>query len=615
MAFKRLIIIYLIEKMKNHGYIFIVLFIFNLGMSQTSTNKVLIDSIKKTLFNNTKKAKLLSYQLLRKSKKEKNLKDQSLAYFYLADLSGAASQKDSVFYFYEKAIQKASENKDADLLLKFKINKAGYLFNQNDFDGALELYDECLELAKKNNDAYAYDYIVIQRGNIYYEIEKYDEALEIFKKGLKKQKFDRISRLSIQLSLSKTFLKLNKPDSSLIFIRQGLLESQKFHYDEYEIFFRDQLATNFIYSKKYSKAESELRKALVLADTYGVVNYSRMLYINLAKLYTLQNKSKEAVELLNELLKNKENVPFSVESSVQIDNILAENYKRLNNSKMAAFYFEKYVEDSKKIGQKKIETIDYLHNINVSEIENEKKALSNQKWGLIIALLILSFFLIVFYFRKRKKEQENQLRFDNLIQRINEYEAGLIQNEHTGDEEEHHIAKNHITDIEENNKEAHSFAEAQEEIIIQENTTVLENYNDDSVAENTTGFIIKDEKVNEILDGLVRLEEKRYFLKQECTLHTVAKKLKTNTAYLSKIVNHELGKSFSTYINELRINYVIVELKNNARLRSYSVNAIAVEIGYKRPDAFTRYFKEATGISPTVYIKKINQLLENTDVK
>lgn len=601
--------------MKKHGIILILLFVFSAVLSQPSTNKVLIDSIKKNLFNNTKKAKYLSYRLLKKSKKEKNNKDQSLAYFYLADLSGAESQKDSVFYFYEKAIQKATENNYTDLLLKFKINKAGYLFNQNDFDGALELYNECMELAKRNNDSYAYDYIVIQRGNIYYEIEKYDEALEIFKKGLKKQKFDRISKLSIQLSLSKTFLKLNKPDSSLTFIKKGLSESQKFHYDEYEIFFRDQLATIFIYSKKYENAESELKKALVLANKYGVVNYSRMIIINLAKLYTLQSKSEEAVQLLHELLKNKENVPLSIENNVQIDNILAENYKRLNDSEKAAFYFEKYVEDSKKIGQKKIETIDYLHSMNVSEIENQKEALILQRWFLLTAFSVLSIFSVFIYLRKRRNERENQSRFESLIRRINEYEANQ-QNEASYIESyDHQIAKRTIThiEIEETGETEDGFTENLPEVIPAQENEDSVNLNNDQVYETSSGFIIKDETVNEILDGLVKLEEKEYFLKQECTLHTVAKKLKTNTAYLSKIVNNELGKSFSTYINELRINYIIVELKNNSRLRSYSVNAIAVEIGYKRPDAFTRYFKEATGITPTIYIQKINQHLKNNE--
>lgn len=590
---------------------------FNSVVPQSNSNKVLIDSIRKTLLNDTKRAKYFSHKLLEKSKSQGNFKDQSLAYFYLADLHGVESQKDSVFYYYEKAIQKAVENNDKDLVLKFKINKANYLFNQNDFDSALELYNECLIIAKNNNESYAYDYIVIQRGNVYYEIEKYSEALQIFKEGFKKQKFDRLSKLSLQLSLSKTFLKLHQPDSSMTLVKKGLFESKKFNYDEYEIFFRNQLALNFIYSKNYSQAENELKKAFKLAEKYGVVDYIRMTAINLAKSYTLQERDSQSVEILIQILEKNNEIPFSTQNHVEIDNILAENYKQLNNPEKAAFYLEKYVQDSKKIGQKKIETIEYLHNMSVSEMENEKKSLSIKIWVLIGIITFLSIFLIVFYYRKKKYEKENQERFENLIHRINEYEIEVNQ-ENPDNIRDIHVLKNQITSLEEEIDEDFSENDALDlndgDFNRESDEYKGENnneFNDNETTEITQGFIIKDEKINEILEKLEKLEEKKYFLKQECTLHNVAKKLKTNTAYLSKVVNNELGKNFSTYINELRINYIIIELKKNAKLRSYSVNAIATEIGYKRPDAFTKYFKEATGITPAIYIKKINELLEN----
>ena len=121
-------------------------------------------------------------------------------------------------------------------------------------------------------------------------------------------------------------------------------------------------------------------------------------------------------------------------------------------------------------------------------------------------------------------------------------------------------------------------------------------------------YIIDDDKIKEILSKIKQLEDKKYYLKQDCTMHNMAKRLKTNTSYLSNITNNHLNKTFSNYINELRIDYVILELKNNKRLRSYSVKAISEEIGYKSADSFAKYFKEATGLTPSVYIKKINRI-------
>ena len=112
----------------------------------------------------------------------------------------------------------------------------------------------------------------------------------------------------------------------------------------------------------------------------------------------------------------------------------------------------------------------------------------------------------------------------------------------------------------------------------------------------------------QILEGLKKLEEKEYFLKQDCNSYNVAKKINTNTSYLSKVVNSHYGKNFNTYINDLRINYTILRLKNDVFFRSFSIQAIAEEVGYKSADSFTKYFKKDTGLNPSFYIKNIKNV-------
>src|SRR5690606_22035171 len=65
-----------------------------------------------------------------------------------------------------------------------------------------------------------------------------------------------------------------------------------------------------------------------------------------------------------------------------------------------------------------------------------------------------------------------------------------------------------------------------------------------------------------ILKGLLKLEERKFYLKQEITLALVASKLKANTRYVSLVINKHKKKDFKNYINELRINYIIMQLKN-----------------------------------------------------
>jgi YesN/AraC family two-component response regulator len=101
------------------------------------------------------------------------------------------------------------------------------------------------------------------------------------------------------------------------------------------------------------------------------------------------------------------------------------------------------------------------------------------------------------------------------------------------------------------------------------------------------------------------LEQKKYFLSKEFNQQNVAKKIKTNTTYLSHIVNTNFNKSFSEYANELKINYVIDELLNNPVYRKYSTQAIAESVGFKNAISFTKSFKKRAGVSPTQFIHKI----------
>jgi len=84
--------------------------------------------------------------------------------------------------------------------------------------------------------------------------------------------------------------------------------------------------------------------------------------------------------------------------------------------------------------------------------------------------------------------------------------------------------------------------------------------------------------------------------------------MQTNPNYLSKIINHYHQKNFRAYLREIRINYVISELKNNKKFRLYSIKGIAEEIGFKGAESFSKAFHEKTGLYPSYFIKKLNTI-------
>ncbi len=87
----------------------------------------------------------------------------------------------------------------------------------------------------------------------------------------------------------------------------------------------------------------------------------------------------------------------------------------------------------------------------------------------------------------------------------------------------------------------------------------------------------------------------------------MAKSFGTNSTYLSKVINLKKDKNFSQYINDLRIDYTIHLLKENPRIRKYTIKAIASECGFKSAESFSKGFYKKYGIYPSYYLKQLDE--------
>jgi AraC-like DNA-binding protein len=132
-----------------------------------------------------------------------------------------------------------------------------------------------------------------------------------------------------------------------------------------------------------------------------------------------------------------------------------------------------------------------------------------------------------------------------------------------------------------------------------------EETSDSNVKKEVVSISLDEEKENEILEKLATLEKKFYYLKPDFTQQAVAKKIKTNTTYLSYVVNKKFNKTFSEYSNELKINYAINEMISNPTYRKYSTQAIAESVGFKNAVSFTRSFNKRTGVTPAQFVKRL----------
>jgi len=121
------------------------------------------------------------------------------------------------------------------------------------------------------------------------------------------------------------------------------------------------------------------------------------------------------------------------------------------------------------------------------------------------------------------------------------------------------------------------------------------------------GNLISDKVESQILDKLCIFEQNKGFLNPNITIAILAKELDTNVKYLSSILNNIKKKSFNNYINELRIGYIIQCLNEDKKYRLYKISHLATLCGFISQSSFTTFFKLITGITPSIYIKKLTE--------
>jgi AraC-like DNA-binding protein len=125
-----------------------------------------------------------------------------------------------------------------------------------------------------------------------------------------------------------------------------------------------------------------------------------------------------------------------------------------------------------------------------------------------------------------------------------------------------------------------------------------------SPAKTEIGAII----IDDILMKLDQFENDEKFLALNISLQRLATKFKTNTKYLSNVINHEKEKSFPQYINDLRVEFAIQEITENSKFRKYTIKAIAVDCGFNSAESFSKAFLKKHKVSASYYIKKIDKL-------
>ncbi|PTX45130.1 tetratricopeptide repeat protein [Christiangramia gaetbulicola] len=516
---------------------------------------------------------LINYYL-RKAEKERNIEQQ----FAAKSLFIEASIWDRNFDRAQDSLKPlrnfSSQHELAPQTVSslFRIGVA--YFYQGLLGKALDIYNEALAISEEIKDKKIQHKLLLQIGYIRSSIGDHTEAIDIYNKSLDVLDDSDFEAIELEKAnaqsyyyLSLTFTDIKKGDSASYYIEKALKLTQKEKDSCRRKYFLRSKANIQLLNNDLSNAENNLKKAFKLCQPSSKGD-TLVFYKDLGEVYLAKKEYKKAQRYIQDAIdiyQVKEGEEGFMDDYYKL---LAKAYKHTGDIEKSNFYLEKYINTVAQFNKIKDTVNQSLKLKEVEDFKNELSTIKQEKnltqahlnylfLGASIIVLLLLAVLLRFYRNKKKNEE----KFEALLQKI------------------------------ENNNELERITDSKDQ--------VLEEKSSNDVPEET--------KQN-ILQGLKKLEEKEYFLRQDCNSYNVARKINTNTSYLSKVVNSHFGKNFNTYINDLRINYAIVRLKNDVIFRSYSIQSIAEEVGYKSADSFSKYFKLNTGLNPSFYIKEIKNI-------
>lgn len=452
---------------------------------------------------------------------------------------------------------------------------------------ALVKLQKGIEYSKKIRDIKQIIKIEINIATINNEIENYHLAIKSLKKSDKMIKennflFDEDETLLIKsalfLNLGKNYEFLYKNnnqntnylDSALISYKKAVAYSKPSIINKLRA--QNNIAGLYLEQNRYDDAIKIYQNVLVESSENDLDNDFYVVSYNLGYSFFKKNKFDKALvyfDKVDSLYQNDKSKVNEYTKSKYFQSKIYENFKDYEKaSEFASLYLENLEKNEIKLNEEK----EIINNIQNDQTLKKEMIELKEKYKVQILLkkigfyfiLFISAFLLYMIFKNYKSKKVIEARFSSVL---NEYRERV-------------------------------------EELKKKNATLEQE--SQSIQSLSQGLTLDEEKEAEILKKLKDIELKKVFLNQDFTLQFVAKKIKTNTTYLSYIVNKNFGKSFSEYANELKINYVINEMISNTKYRKYSTQAIAESVGYKNATSFARSFNKKTGLSPVQFAQKLD---------
>lgn len=453
---------------------------------------------------------------------------------------------------YEKSLEIAKEAEKLSLELKdYKILFTVYSTKATLYD-YLGLYNESIkqyELALKYADMIEDpDRKHYERGFIFYNLAATYQDISLEKSGEYLEKaineIEKVKDNSVEVTLDK------KKDM-LVSINMNL-----------GIFYKNSENPQ----RNIQLAESYFTEALKDAEneSYTIRNDTKIdLFDALMGLYNVKEEHDKAILYGEKMLELERaySMPYNRRSAYML---LAKSYLATGNNETSQKYLKLYTKLNDSIFLAERKAVEKPINEIISKNEksySEKLRITVLAAGILILIFIVAG--LVFWNKRRKVLHK---RYEALI---NDLKTGVS-----------------------------------EPVSIEPDTEDFETTENYEVKSTIT---IPDETVKTLLRKLEKFEKSKLYLQQDISKVWLANHINTNTKYLSDIIKTYRNKSFTNYINGLKINYVLNKLVTDPLYRQYKITYLAEECGYASRQVFLSAFKKETGFTPSYFIENLKK--------
>lgn len=119
-------------------------------------------------------------------------------------------------------------------------------------------------------------------------------------------------------------------------------------------------------------------------------------------------------------------------------------------------------------------------------------------------------------------------------------------------------------------------------------------------------IVISDSEIEKLATAIDELKTKQLFLTPNISRKSFcADSGIKSERYLSQYINEKHKKSFSVFINDLRIEYAYNRLQNDSKFRNYKIEEVAKECGFGSKKSFERAFFVKYSETPYRFISRI----------